>query len=144
MSEGRLEDPEIFPEDSVSQVDANDDSFYDSFDDMTDRSVVYAQTDLTAGGDDHETFWKRLVKAGLEPTTWVDSRHDSVIALIRSPKHLPKGLEQMLIRRLMRLMILSTKLRRDPEASKAFLESSMNQIIEVCSLTSNTHTSPQT
>ncbi|KAH8079751.1 hypothetical protein HD553DRAFT_345519 [Filobasidium floriforme] len=94
---------------------------------MTDRSVVYAQTDLTAGGDDHETFWKRLVKAGLEPTTWVDSRHDSVIALIRSPKHLPKGLEQMLIRR---LMILSKKLRRDPEASEAYLESNMNQIIE--------------
>lgn len=143
MSEGRLEDPEIFPEDSASQVDANDDSFYDSFDDMTDRSVVYAQTDLTAGGDDHETFRKRLVKAGLEPIPWVDSRHDSVIALIRSPKHLSKGLEQMLIRRLMRLMILSQKLRRDPEASEAFLESSMNQINEVCSSISSTSTSPQ-
>lgn len=134
MSEGRLEDPEIFPEDSVSQVDANDDSIYDSFDDMTHRSVVYAQTDLTAGGDDPKTFRKRLDKAGLDSYPDIDTRHDAVVALIRSPKALPKVQEKTLIGRLVEL---STKLKRDSVASEAYLESNMNQIIEVCSFTSS-------
>jgi hypothetical protein len=141
MSEGRLEDPEIFPEDSASQVDANDDSFYDSFDDMTDRSVVYAQTDLTAGGDDYTTFRKRLLKAGVEEAPAVAPSHDYILEPIQSPKRLPRVQEDLLTKEIKKL---STKLLRDRAASEAYLESNMNQIIEVCSLTSNTSTSPQT
>ena len=152
--------PEIYPEESASQVESDydsddefDDDFGDDFEpndndsylpsDLFNRistgmendsdSVIYASSKLSAGnkGDKAwKTFRERLRRAKVVSDKKVLSVHEEALKGLQNPQRLDEVLEIKLIGE---LVILRERLTEVPSYQESYLEGHMNPILVVCS-----------
>jgi hypothetical protein len=148
--------PEIYPEESASQVDSDydsDDDFDDDFEpndndsylpsdlfnhmstgmENDSDSAVYASSKLSAGNKGDKAwkiFRERLRRAKVVSDKKVLSVHEEALKGLQNPEPLDDVLEIKLIGE---LVILRERLTKVPSYQENYLEGHMNPILVVCS-----------